>query len=56
MGATQVRTIDFSARRLHLRMTLHGSARMSCYQERSVRVSVYKTKALLHLSCQVVRP
>lgn len=45
-----------SARRLHLRMTSHGSTRMSCYQERSVRVSVYKTKGLLHLSCQVIRP
>lgn len=35
-----------SARRLHLRMTSHGSACISCYQERSVRVSVYKAKTL----------
>ena len=43
-------SVLLSARRFHLRKTLHGSACISCYQEYSVRVFVYKTKGLLHLS------
>jgi hypothetical protein len=46
----RVRLSVLSARRLHRRMTLHGSSGISCYQERSVWVSVYKAEALSHLN------